>query len=39
MAGTVTGAGGVDINTNSDLTTINMTALLLIRWILTVIVI
>ena len=27
MAGTVTGAGGVDINTNSDLTTINMTAL------------
>ena len=27
MAGTVTGAGGVDINTNSDLTTINMTSL------------
>ena len=27
MAGTVTGAGGVDINTNSDLTTINITAL------------
>jgi len=26
LAGTVTGAGGVDINTNSDLTTINMTA-------------